>query len=254
MSDGNAFDGAGDSGSHSGKVETAKQEAAAVTDTAAGAAKDVAHTAKDEAASVIGEARSQVRDLYSQSRDELSTQAAQQQQRIAGGMKAVGDELGSMASSSENGGIATDLVQQISRRVSDAASWLEDRDPAAVLEEVKRFARRRPVVFIAGAAIAGIVAGRLVRAMASSQHEQSGAASGGTPSGVTAGSGAAGGAPRTPVVAPATAVPDVTNVTPAAATSPVPTADVDEAPLYTESAAAFTDSREGGFDERRDTV
>lgn len=175
MSDGSGFPEASAAGvpggADSGTVETAKSEAGAVKDTAVHAAKDVAHTAKEEAASVAGEAKLQFKDLYAQSRTELTGQASQQQERLASGLSAAGDELGSMARNSENGGFATDLVQQASARLSDAAAWLNDRDPAAVLEEVKRFARRRPLVFIAGAAIAGIVAGRLVRSLAAAQHE-----------------------------------------------------------------------------------
>lgn len=174
----NAFDSSGGqneaaTGTDSGTAETAKQEAGAVTEVATGATKDVAHTAKDEAAAVAGAAKSQIKDLYAQSRSELSGQAAQQQERLATGLKTAGDELGSMARSSDGGGIATDLVQQLSTRLSGAAEWLNDRDPADVLDEVKRFARRRPLVFIAGAAVAGIVAGRLARALAANHGDDS---------------------------------------------------------------------------------
>jgi len=147
-------------------------EAAGVKDTAADAAKDVAHVAQDEGASVAREAKSQAKDLYAQTRDELSAQASQQQDRIAQGMLSMADELGSMAQQSENSGMATDLVQRASQRLDSAGSWLSAREPADVVSEVKRFARRRPGMFIAAAALAGVVAGRLTRALAQAASEE----------------------------------------------------------------------------------
>jgi hypothetical protein len=57
----------------------------------------------------------------------------------------------------------TDLAQEASRRGGAIADWLDTHEPADVLDEVKRFARRRPVAFLALAAAAGVVAGRLTR-------------------------------------------------------------------------------------------
>ena len=65
------------------------------------------------------------------------------------------------------------MVQQVSARLSSASSWLGDRDPSSVLDEVKRFARRRPGTFILAAAITGIVVGRLTRALASNASDAS---------------------------------------------------------------------------------
>lgn len=163
------------SGSHpqdaSGKVDAAKQQAADLKDTAAAQAKDVVGTAKDEAATVVGEAKTQAKDLYAQTQRELKEQAHTQQQRIAVGLGAIGDELGSMAANSDGGGVASDLVQQVSSRLTSAGTWLSDRDPSSVLDEVKRFARRRPGTFILGAVVAGVVVGRLTRALAANAAE-----------------------------------------------------------------------------------
>ncbi|AZS45653.1 MULTISPECIES: ATP synthase subunit B family protein [Microbacterium] len=160
----------------SGKVDAAKQEAADLKDTAATQAKDVLGTAKDEAATVVGEAKTQAKDLYAQTQRELSEQAHTQQQRLAGGLRSVSNELGSMATNSEGSGVASDLVQQVSGRLSAAATWLGDRDPGSVLTEVKRYARRKPGTFILAAAIGGIVVGRLTRALAANASDEKDAA------------------------------------------------------------------------------
>ena len=165
----------------SGSVETAKQEAGALKDTAVSEAGHVADTAKGEAKAVAQEVKYQAKDLYAQTQRELKDQAQVQQHRAAVGLRSVSDELQSMTANAENPGLAADLLNQVSTRLSGAASWLGDRDPSAVLSEVKSFARRKPGTFIIGAAILGIVAGRLTRALAanaSDEHADSKAAPG----------------------------------------------------------------------------
>ncbi|MFJ4209491.1 hypothetical protein ACIPY2_13650 [Paenarthrobacter sp. NPDC089675] len=156
--------GSGTSGS--GTVETAKQEAAGVADTAKDAASGVVDTAKDEAANVAHEVKLNARQLLTQTKGELTDQAATQQQRVAEGLRSISDELSTMANASNNGGVATDLVQQAAERSSSIAHWLENRDPGSLLNEVKSFARRRPGAFLLLAAGAGVLAGRLGRGMA----------------------------------------------------------------------------------------
>src|SRR6185312_16754235 len=45
------------------------------------------------------------------------------------------------------------------------AGWLEQRDPGSVLDEVRDFARQRPLAFLGIALGAGVVTGRLVRGL-----------------------------------------------------------------------------------------
>lgn len=152
----------GGSGDQS-KSDVAKQEASAVKDTAKEAGANVAGTAKQEAANVAAEARSQARSLMGTVSDEVRTQGSNQQQRLAQAVHSLAKELGGMASSSNESGPLTDLAHQASRKGGEIAHWLENREPADVLEEVRAFARRRPVMFLGLCALAGVVAGRLTR-------------------------------------------------------------------------------------------
>lgn len=225
------------SGEKSNMADTAKQEAGEVKDVAAGAAKDVAATTKDEVVGVAHEAKLQVRDLFDQSRQQLRDQASKQQQRLATGLTSVGDELSGMAngtSSSSGSGIASDLVRQVSDRVGAAGTWLADRDPAAVFSEVKAFARRRPGVFITAGVIAGVVVGRLTRALAAN----AGDARTGTPS-QSGGSVGALGTARA-------AQPVVTGYAPAVSEA--------EAPIYSQSAARLDGGGMETADERSDSL
>jgi hypothetical protein len=147
----------------SSTVETAKSEAANVKDTAADAASGVAEVAKSEVSNVATEAKYQARNLVDQTRSELRGQANNQQSQLASRLNSWASELGSMASKSDDPGPMTDLAQDASRRVGEISHWLDNHEPADVLEEVRRFARRRPVAFLALAAAAGVVAGRVTR-------------------------------------------------------------------------------------------
>ena len=144
-------------------VDTAKGEAANVKDTAAGAASDVAQTAKSEASNVAVEAKEQAKNLIGQTQSELRGQASNQQSALAQKLNGWASELGSMASKSDESGQMSDLAHEASRRVGEISHWLDNHEPADLLDEVKRFARRRPVAFLAIAAAAGVVAGRVTR-------------------------------------------------------------------------------------------
>lgn len=151
---------------HTGTVDTAKEQAGQLADSAKASASEVAQSAKSAATDVAGEARRQAKDLLHESRAELVEQAGAQQQRVAAGLRSLGEELDGMARSSEQPGIAADLVSQAASRAGSVASWLDARDPGSLLDEVKNFARRSPGTFIGLAAIAGVVAGRLTKNLA----------------------------------------------------------------------------------------
>ena len=146
------------------------------TDRVRGAGSHVAGTAAEEASNVKHEVGQQAKNLVGQVRSQLSSQVTTQQERAAGGIRTVSDQLRSMADSSETQGMASNIVSQAASRVGDVAGWLEGRDPSTLLEDVKRFARRRPGVFIAIAAGTGIVVGRLAKSLTSGGDDSSASA------------------------------------------------------------------------------
>jgi hypothetical protein len=167
---------AGGSGS---TKDVAKDQAADVAGTAKEKAADVAGTAKEQASQVTAEAQRQAKDLLNQGRTEVQSQARQQQQRVAGGLHTLADELRGMAEGrNEAPGMASDLAREASDKIKLFASKLDDRDPGELLDELRRYARRRPGAFLGIAAVAGVVAGRLTRGV---KDASSGSASTGTP-------------------------------------------------------------------------
>lgn len=227
----------------SGSVDTAKNEAAELKNTATEQAKDVAGTVKDEATSVAREVKTQAKDLFAQTQGELREQAQTQQQRVSEGLRSVSDELDSMANDSAQDGVAADLVRQVSGRLSGAASWLGDRDPGSVLADVKQFARAKPGTFILGAVIAGVVVGRLTKALASNAADEAKADASAEHAipGVTAPPVAR------PVVAPHV---DVASVPIAAST----TVSADETPIFNQSSPERAIKRSEAGDDRYDSV
>lgn len=152
--------------------ETAKKEAAHVAHEATEAVQNVTGTTKAEVAHVADEVKINARDLFHRAKSDLTDQAGTQQQKVAEGLRSVSSELESMASSSDQPGMATDLVRQAAERSSAVASWLEGRDPGSLLADVKSFARRKPGMFLLLAAGAGMMAGRLTRSLNAGAPDQ----------------------------------------------------------------------------------
>ncbi|MFG1621971.1 hypothetical protein [Kribbella sp. NPDC049227] len=149
-----------------GVAETARDEAGQLKETSAEAARQVAGTVKERASDVTSDAREQARRLASQTRDELVGQAGQQKERAASGLRSLSDELRGMAEHGQSG-LGAQLARQGADFTDQAADFLQQREPGDLLEEVRGFARRKPGTFLLVAAAAGVVAGRLTRALAS---------------------------------------------------------------------------------------
>ena len=145
--------------------------ASSVAAEAGAATHEVVDVAKQETSSVASEAGRQAKKLAGQVRDEFRDQAATQQTRVADGLHSVGSAFTSMAGTSSDGGYAPQLVRAAGERVDSVANWLGTRDPGAVIDDVRRFARRRPGVFIAIAVGAGVLIGRVTRALATPSTE-----------------------------------------------------------------------------------
>ncbi|GAA5226374.1 hypothetical protein [Paeniglutamicibacter antarcticus] len=205
------------------KKDAAKDEAGNVARNAKDAAQNVTETAREEAGSVAVEAKSSARDLMEQAKADLSDQAGTQQQKVAEGLRSVSSELHSMVSASDQSGMATDLVRQAAERSSSVASWLDERDPGSLLDEVKSFARQKPGTFLLLAVGAGILAGRISRNLSADAPKSEGSANSAT--GTTA--------PKTPVSDTSTAPPSV----PVAPPSPGAAGEPDTFPLKPSGAA-----------------
>lgn len=176
--------------------DLARNEAAEVARTAAASGGDVAETVGDQAKRVTAETGRQARDLLEEGKGQVNEQARDAQHKAATGLHTLADQLHRMSQSAD-GGVAPEMAQQAADRTRTVASWLERHEPGDLVTQVRTFARRKPGVFLAGAVVAGVLAGRLTRSVIASQSdsdtESNTAAGGGAPNGTAA---------RSPVPAP----------------------------------------------------
>lgn len=162
-----------DSGSLTDQASALTDKAADVGSTAKESGAQVAQTAADQAKNVVGEAASQTKDLLGQARGELQDQAVAQHQKAVSGLRGLVDELDSMAGHGGSAGPATDLAKRGSAYAGTAANWLDDHEPGELLGELRSLAQRRPGAFLAGALVAGVLAGRLTRGVVAATKEES---------------------------------------------------------------------------------
>jgi ElaB/YqjD/DUF883 family membrane-anchored ribosome-binding protein len=162
--------------SPSSTKDVAKNEAANVGQTAKEAGTQVASTAADQAKEVAATTKRQAQDLLQQGRSQVRQQAVGQQQKAAQGLSSIAGELRGLANGTSQGapGPARDLLEQASDKVEEFSTWLQNREPADLLDEVRNFARRKPGVFLLGAAAAGILAGRLTSGVKAVHTDSSG--------------------------------------------------------------------------------
>ncbi|MGY1725422.1 hypothetical protein ACI79J_00475 [Geodermatophilus sp. SYSU D01062] len=143
-------------------TDVAKDEARNVGQTAKQAGSQVASTAADEARNVVAETKQQAQSLVEQGRTQARQQVVSQQQKAGQSLSSLAEQLRGMVDGNAPApGPARDLIQQGAGKVQEFAEMLQNREPADLLEEVRSFARRRPGTFLLGAAVAGVLAGRL---------------------------------------------------------------------------------------------
>jgi gas vesicle protein len=154
-------------------ADTAKEQAGQVKDTAVEQGQKVAAVAKDEAAQVKDEAVSSLKDIVGQGRTELTSQIGTSQNRLAEYVHSLSDELGTMASGGGDGtGPLADLAHRYARQGGEISHWLSEHEPADLLDEVTRFARRRPWTFLGASMLAGVVVGRVTRSLAAEKKDE----------------------------------------------------------------------------------
>lgn len=167
------------------------------------AGEDVAHEAAEQGQHVASETRQQAYGLVREASSQARSQAQQQQKRAADSLRALGTELRSMADGGEHGGPGSQVVRRGADVVDQAAGWLDARQPGDLVREVRDYASRHPGTFLAGAAIAGLLAGRLTRALSAGSGDGAG----------RRGEEAPAGQPDVPVVTPLSAPPSPNTAT-----------------------------------------
>jgi len=145
-------------------TSTAKEETAAVGQSAKESGREVMSEVSDQVSAVTDTAKDQINAFVTRARDELSTQGEARGEQVMSAIQSFSRQFDALmrGDSAQAGELGT-MARDAQRRVQSYASSLEVRGPRAVVDDVSRFARRRPVAFLAAAGVAGFAIGRLVR-------------------------------------------------------------------------------------------
>lgn len=158
-----------------------KERATEVVAEADAGATHVAEVAGQEARSVAHEAKSAARSFFDETRTQLRDQASTQQHRAGHALRAAGDELSEMAQGASSDGMATGVVRGLGTHTRRVGAWLDEHEPADMVQEVRGFARRHTGAFLVIAVGLGVVVGRLTRAMTASPDGGTASPSAGRP-------------------------------------------------------------------------
>lgn len=168
----------------------AADEAREIGSTAAERGGELVRTAKDDARQLVGTVKeragevteqlsSQTRSLAEETKTQLETQAREGAQRLAGAFRQFGEQAQALGEGrpedaptlSDYAFRAADVSYGAADRLSNLADDIETRGVTGVLSDLQGFARRRPGVFLLGAAVLGVGVGRLVKAQSAQDED-----------------------------------------------------------------------------------
>ncbi|GGL90311.1 hypothetical protein GCM10010129_37750 [Streptomyces fumigatiscleroticus] len=137
--------------------------------------QDVAGTARQGAEQVLRETADRGRDVYERFREQVSDEAGAQVRRLSAHVRHLAEELRHMSESAKPESSAASLVHRVSEHGQQLADRLDRQGPGELLDDVRDLARRRPGVFLAGAALAGFAVSRLGRGVTAAGGTDAGA-------------------------------------------------------------------------------
>ena len=156
-------------------TSTAASQAKQVKGTAVGQTKTVARTAnqdvreladtvRNQADQVKGELAGQAKAMLSETQGQLQAQADVQASRLASALFQVGTQAVALSQGQpEQAGPLVDYAEQAANWLDGAAAHIEERGLEGLATDVVDFARRRPALFLTGAAVVGFGVGRIIR-------------------------------------------------------------------------------------------
>jgi len=167
---GSDYPGSDDSSTGKVVARQAAVETSEVKETAKEGAKEVAHDAAEQVKAVTGQAREQFDRVVGEAGGQLREQAEQQSTRAAAGLRTLSDQVSALAAGrTDQAGPLVGYLEEVQTKVQGFAERLESGGPQGLVDDVTSFARRRPGLFLAGAAGVGFVVGRLARSGAAAK-------------------------------------------------------------------------------------
>jgi uncharacterized protein YjbJ (UPF0337 family) len=157
--------------------DSAKESARDVASTAAGSASEVAGEARVQTRRLAHDAMGQAQGLMHEARGQAMERAGEQADRAAVRLRAWSTQLRALAEGRpEEAGPLADLARSATDQMSSFSQRLDSGGVEGLMSDVRRYARRRPGMFLLACAGAGFVAGRIAKAERAStgQGEETG--------------------------------------------------------------------------------
>jgi hypothetical protein len=126
-------------------------------------AQDVAGQAQEKAHEVAGKAQEGIRQQI----DNRSTQAGEQVSSTAQDLRSVGEELRKQGKDTP-----AKLADRAAEQTEKVGSYLKERGPDEMLEDVEEFGRQRPWAVLAGGLVVGVAAARFLKASSRGRYQQ----------------------------------------------------------------------------------
>jgi uncharacterized phage infection (PIP) family protein YhgE len=133
----------------------------------------VASEARQQAGAVTSEAKAQAMNLAHDAKHQLREQAEAQTAKVSESLQRLTTELRALCEGRpDEAGTVRQYAEQASTQLNRLTSRLDERSLDGLVDDLQRFARRRPGMFLAGAAATGFLAGRMFRSIKDEQQEQ----------------------------------------------------------------------------------
>jgi len=161
-------------------ASTATQQGQQLARIASEQGRELVGTVKERASEVTSELVEQGQTLAQDARTQVEEQAKQQTRRLAGTLTKLGNEAQALA---EGRPEEAESVREYVRRAGEGltgsadrlyglADNVEERGLGGVFEDLSAFARRRPGMFLLGAAVAGFGVARVVRSSSADSDDE----------------------------------------------------------------------------------
>jgi hypothetical protein len=126
--------------------------------------QSVADKAKQSAGTVAEQAKETVDSAVESARRTAASQAGEVKSSVANEVSGVASALRTAAEEMRSGSPQERTFGQIAEGLADASDALREKDLSTMVEDVTKFARKNPLVFLGGAALIGIAATRFAKA------------------------------------------------------------------------------------------
>lgn len=130
-----------------------------------GTSGDMAAQAKETARQAASQAKEQVSSVAGQAREQVGTRVEGQKERVANSLGDVAHMLrqtGDQMRDQDQVGL-TGFVDRAASQVENFSSYLREHDMGYLMDDVERFARREPAIFLGGAFLLGLLGARFMK-------------------------------------------------------------------------------------------